>query len=93
MGRNNVKQFDRTLLLANGAVPPTTQEKEDRDSLERESNQDLSELTEKELIKEGATLHRLIDRTYRAIDRIGKKIIEIASNVRNSRSFQAASAK
>ena len=81
LGRNNVTQFDRTLLLANGAVPPTTQEKEDRDSLERESNRDLSEMTEKELIREGATLHSLIDRTYRAIDRIGKKIIEIASNV------------
>ena len=81
LGRNNVTQFDRTLLLANGAVPPTKQEKEDRDSLERESNRDLSEMTEKELIREGATLHQLIDRTYRAIERFGNKIIEIANNV------------
>ena len=81
VGQNNVQQFDRTLLLANGAVPPTNQEKQNRDSLERESNRELSDLTQEELIKENSLLHNLNDLTYWAIDRIGKKIIEIANNI------------
>lgn len=81
VGKNNVIQFDRTLLLANGAVPPTRQEKEARDSLDEESKRDLSDMTHEQLIREDATLRRLIDSTFKAIDRIGKKIIEIANNV------------
>ena len=81
VGKNNVIQFDRTVHMANGAVPPTDQEKADRDSLEQESKRDLSEMTQAQLVTEDAMLRRLIDRTYRAIDRIGKKIIEIANNV------------
>jgi hypothetical protein len=81
VGRHNVIQFDRTILLANGAVPPTQQEQEARDSLDEESKRDLSEMTQEQLIKEDAALRKLIDRTFKAIDRIGKKIIEIASNV------------
>lgn len=81
VGENNVIQFDRTVHMANGAVPPTAQEKADRDSLEQESKRDLSEMTQAQLVTEDAMLRRLIDRTYRAIDRIGKKIIEIANNV------------
>ena len=81
VGQNNVQQFDRTLLLANGAVPPTELEKQNRDSLERESNRDLSDMTHDELITENSILHSLNDFTYWAIDRIGKKIIEIANNI------------
>ena len=81
VGKNNVIQFDRTVHMANGAVPPTDQEKADRDSLDQESKRDLSEMTQAQLVTEDAMLRRLIDRTYRAIDRIGKKIIEIANNV------------
>ena len=81
MGQNNVQQFDRTLRLANGAVPPTNLEKQNRDSLERESNRDLSDMTQEELMTENSILHNLNDLTYWAIDRIGKKIIEIAKNI------------
>lgn len=81
VGKNNVIQFDRTVHMANGAVPPTDQEKADRDSLDQESKRDLSEMTQAQLVTEDAMLRRLIDHTYRAIDRIGKKIIEIANNV------------
>ena len=81
VGRNTVSQFDSTLQLANGAVPPTTQEQEARDSLDEESKRDLSEMTHEQLIEEDATLRGLIGRTFKAIDRIGKKIIEIANNV------------
>lgn len=81
VGRNTVTHFDSTLLLANGAVPPTKQEQEARDSLDEESKRDLTKMTHEQLIKEDATLRGLIGRTFKAIDRIGKKIIEIANNV------------
>ena len=81
VGKNNVIQFDRTIHLANGAVPPTEQEKAARDSLAQESKRDLSEMTQAQLVTEDAQLRRLIDSTYQAIDRIGKKIIEIANNI------------
>ena len=81
VGKNNVIQFDRTVHMANGAVPPTDQEKANRDSLDQESKRDLSEMTQAQLVTEDAILRHLIDRTYRTIDRIGKKIIEIANNV------------
>jgi len=80
-GKNNVVQFDRLVKEANGSVLPTAQEKETRDQLVKEVVRDIKSLTAHELRMENATLHKLIDATFKAINRIGTKLRELAANV------------
>jgi len=79
--KNNVVQFDRLVKEANGAVVPTAQEKDNRDQLAKEVVRDIKSLTAQELQKENVMLHKLIDATFKDINKIGEKLREIAANV------------
>ena len=79
IGQHTVKNFD---LLANtGAVKPTKFEQEKRDALDQEAHRDLSKSTGRELLVAETLLRNLIYHTGQAVERIGRKLQELAKGV------------
>lgn len=79
IGKNTVKNFD--LLLKPGAVKPTQTEQQSRDRLDEESRRDLTQTKGSDLLHEEATLRNLIYQTALAVERIGRKLQELAKAV------------
>lgn len=79
IGQHTVKNFD--LLLKPGAVKPTKTEQQSRDRLDEESRRDLTQTKGSDLLHEEATLRNLIYQTALAVERIGRKLQELAKAV------------
>lgn len=79
IGDCTVQNFD--ILCMTEAVKPTSKEKASRDGLFQESHRDLEQLRRQELIKEQLLLRNLILQTSRAIERIGRRLQDLAKTV------------
>lgn len=79
-GKLTVANFDK-ITDNEGAVPPTQEERDNRDYLEQECGRDYEGYTIAKLGVETKLLHLYIERTQAAIRRIGTKIQVIAANV------------
>lgn len=79
IGQHTVKNFD--LLCQSGAVKPTQTERQKRDALDLEANRDLSQTSGQDLMHEEATLRNLIFHTAQAVERIGRRLQDLAKSI------------
>lgn len=79
IGNYTVQNFD--ILRDEGAVSPTVKEIEDRDELKKESDRDLSNMEQQDMINEQVILRNMILQCERAVERICKKRQSLAKNI------------
>lgn len=74
-----VQHFDR--VCSYQAANPTDKEQAARDQLDQERQRDLLEMENRELLQHQLDLRNLMLRVQRAIDRIGKRLQDLAASV------------